>query len=346
VIVKNPSDLRRVSVWGLWSAVAILLVCGRAGASTAPSSPSRTLTVIIDGQGSVAALSDNLVCRTSCSWSVDDEVTLTATPAVGFAFLSWSGACAGIEGMTCVLSLPTNTVVRAAFRALTVIPPPPPQPPPPPAPPPPPPPAPPPPPPPAPPPPPGSGIDGGDLFENIDRAYDDLPWGSVAFNAPGTIRRGESVEIELLLSLRKSVERLKSQITKAGQRLGAAVQVTDVMAARLTGTDFEILAIASETQRVTAGDDTRWAWEVRPTRTGKLRLHVTLTGFLSIDGERQPREIETFDHILDVRVTWFSRMSTFVGDNWQWLWTTLLVPIGFWLRKRSASGRQPPQAAT
>jgi hypothetical protein len=341
----------QVSVLGLSVAVAILLLCGRAGASTAPTAASRTLTVVVTGPGSVSAPAEALVCRASCTWSVGTEVTLTAVAGAGAGFLRWRGACEGTEGATCTLSLPTDAAVQAVFGAFAITPPsgPPPPPtgaPPPPSPEPTPPP---PPPPPVPPPPPspdnpGPGVDGADLYEDIDAAYEDLPWASVAFNAPETIGRGETVAIELLLSLRKTVERLKRQITEAGARVGARVQVTDVMEARLTGTDFEILAVSPERQRVTAGEDTSWNWDVRPTRTGKLRLHVTLTGFLRIDGEREPRAIRTFDHELDVRVKWFARISTFVGDNWQWLWTAILVPIGLWLARRR-SNRHPPPAA-
>jgi hypothetical protein len=362
-VIVGSRTVVQGSVAGLSVAVAILLLCGRAGASTAPTAASRTVTVVVSGPGTVSAPVDGLVCRASCIWRVGTEVTLTAAEGAGAGFLRWGGACAGTEGTTCTLALPADATVRAEFRAFTISPPqgPPPPPtgePPPPSTtppltgggggdgdgdaPPPPTPA----PTPAPPPSqpnPGPGVIGDDLYEKIDDAYEDLPWASVAFNAPETIGRGETVAIELLLSLRKTVERLKRQITEAGAQVGARVQVTDVMEARLTGTDFEILAVSPERQRVTAGEDTSWSWDVRPTQTGKLRLHVTLTGFLRIDGEREPRAIRTFDHVLDVRVTWFARISGFVEDNWQWLWTAILVPIGLWLaRKRSK--RHPPPA--
>jgi hypothetical protein len=194
----------------------------------------------------------------------------------------------------------------------------------------------------APPPPPP--LDGDkSLFERVDRVLSTLPTGSVAFNAPETLTEGESAEIELLLSLQLSIERLKEQIAEAGEREGERVRITDEMEATLAGVGFEIEAITPERQAVSLRDVTQWKWEVEPTRTGVLRLHVTLTGFVDVAGERRPRAIRTFERTLVVRVTWRARVTGFVSDNWQWLWTAILVPLAVWVirrrRNRHADGR-------
>ncbi len=51
-----------------------------------------------------------------------------------------------------------------------------------------------------------------------------------------------------------------------------------------------------------------------------------------------PRKIRTFTKTIRVRVTLGRRLAGFVGDNWQWLWGTLLVPLAGWLwaRRRKA----------
>jgi hypothetical protein len=179
------------------------------------------------------------------------------------------------------------------------------------------------------------GVDGG--FDEIDKAWKEAPWGAVVFNNPETLHEGDSAVIELVLSLRKPIAELTKEVVEAGRREGARVQVTPIMEARLTGTDFEIEAISNERQAVTASEDTRWSWEIRPTTTGKLRLHLTLTGLLVVDGQREPKTVTSFDRFLSVEVTWRDQLQGFVSDNWQWLWATLLAPIGLWLwRKRGA----------
>ncbi len=176
------------------------------------------------------------------------------------------------------------------------------------------------------------------MFERVDRVLATLPTGSVAFNAPETLIEGESAEIELLLSLQLSIERLKEQIAEAGEREGERVRITDEMEATLAGVGFEIEAITPQRQAVSLRDVTQWKWEVEPTRTGVLSLHVTLTGFIEVAGERRPRAIRTFERTLVVRVTWRARVTGFVSDNWQWLWTAVLVPLAVWVIRRRRNG--------
>jgi hypothetical protein len=35
-----------------------------------------------------------------------------------------------------------------------------------------------------------------------------------------------------------------------------------------------------------------------------------------------------------VRVTFLSQLSSFVKDNWQWLWTAILIPVVGWVLAR------------
>jgi hypothetical protein len=186
-------------------------------------------------------------------------------------------------------------------------------------------------------PPPMSG--GGSLFERVDRVLATLPTASVAFNAPEKLTEGESAEIELLLSLQDSIDRLKEQISEVGEREGERVRITDEMEATLTGVDFKIEAVTPQRQAVSRRDVTRWKWEIEPTQTGVLRLHLTLTGFVEVAGERRARAIRTFEYTLVVRVTWRDKVASFVEDNWQWLWTAILAPVAFWAIRRRRSAR-------
>jgi List-Bact-rpt repeat protein len=77
----------------------------------------RTLTVSNGGGGTVSGGAIN--CQPTCSTMVPDgkQLTLTATPASGFAFSGWSGGgCAGTG--TCNVTLDANKTVAATFTAL------------------------------------------------------------------------------------------------------------------------------------------------------------------------------------------------------------------------------------
>ncbi len=171
----------------------------------------------------------------------------------------------------------------------------------------------------------------------VDRALAALDSANVAFNSPGTVNLHETAQLELLLSLRKSVAELAAEIEAAGEREGATVKVSSRMEARLSGADFQITAITPEEQAVGSSDTVQWKWEIKPLAAGRHSVHLTLTALLSVDGAVTQRAIRTFDKQIEVKVTLGQSVSRFLGANWQWLWATILVPVAGWFWRRRAT---------
>lgn len=71
------------------------------------------------GAGTVSSSPAGISCGSTCSHSfaAGTSVTLTATPASGFAFSSWSG-CSSSTGNTCVVNLSSDRTVSATFVAV------------------------------------------------------------------------------------------------------------------------------------------------------------------------------------------------------------------------------------
>lgn len=87
-------------------------------AVTATFAPLRTLVVSVSSGGSVTSTPAGISCPADCSEAfVDGElVTLTADPAPGFEFTSWSGDCSGAG--VCQVTMSQNRAVSATFSAL------------------------------------------------------------------------------------------------------------------------------------------------------------------------------------------------------------------------------------
>jgi|GEM_PF-1188802 len=89
--------------------------------STAPS--THTLTVSKSGSGTVSSSPSGINCGSNCtaSYNNNTSVTLTASPANGYSFSGWSGACSGSG--SCTVNMNANKSVTATFTPTTAPPP-------------------------------------------------------------------------------------------------------------------------------------------------------------------------------------------------------------------------------
>jgi hypothetical protein len=178
-----------------------------------------------------------------------------------------------------------------------------------------------------------------ELLDQIDRFLEQLPEASIAFNAPESMLAGDTTEMHLLLSPKLSVEALEDKLKGLGGDVqGDVIRVAPRMEAVLTGQNFEIVAITPALQAVARNEPTEWRWEVTPKAAGSHRLHLVLNAAV----EGSSRTLRTFDRTIQVNVTWGRQLSGFAQNNWQWLWTTALVPVAGWLWKRRRTARSTP----
>lgn len=181
-------------------------------------------------------------------------------------------------------------------------------------------------------------------LNDIDRIIQGLPLGNIVFNTPNTMRMGQSQSIQLLLSSSATVDELQKQITAAGSLSSDKIQISDELDVHLTGMNFQIQADTPEAQAVGTTRTSHWEWQVTPTRRGAQQLELTINAILRINGEDREVSIKTYDRTINVNVDWPGSVATFVAANWQWLWTTLFVPVVVvaWRRIRA---KKPGNAA-
>jgi hypothetical protein len=79
-----------------------------------------SLSVSVSGSGNVTSSPSGIDCGSTCSakFNSGTQVTLTASPASGWTFSNWGGACSG-NSATCALTISGDTSVSATFTQIT-----------------------------------------------------------------------------------------------------------------------------------------------------------------------------------------------------------------------------------
>jgi len=166
--------------------------------------------------------------------------------------------------------------------------------------------------------------------------------GNIAFVAPDTMTLDKSETVYLKLGIAQTIKELKKEIEEQGLKgeINAVkgVKIDSQMQAILTGgDDFKVTPITPDTLPVSNQVTTEWKWDVKAMRGGSLKLYLVLNAIVEYeDGAgKRPVTIKTFDKYYVVAVPWHENaFFKFFGNNWQWLWTTLIVPVGLWIWNR------------
>ena len=147
----------------------------------------------------------------------------------------------------------------------------------------------------------------------------------------------------------ETVEQLKQKFEETEEPTVSCVQATNQMKADLVGSAFDVEERNNPVQGMLRNAPTEWEWKVAASKGGRHELKLNLSYDLT------PRQEDGFHDVIpvpldtkiNVEVTPWQRVANFVGTNWQWLWTAILVPVAIWLwgrYKRSQERREAEQA--
>ena len=175
----------------------------------------------------------------------------------------------------------------------------------------------------------------------VDRAVK----GSATIQAPESTRRGEAVTVTLLVQpgeLEPLLAATREEVVKAeaaAQQRGIAARtkvevfpskviiLMPTMSASLEGIGFTVLPAGEKQQSISLGAPTRWTWQVSSNETGLRILSVRLSGKVRVGDNDIPRDFYSYTHDIEVSVGPLG----FIKQYWQWITSTLLLPLIAWL---------------
>lgn len=151
-----------------------------------------------------------------------------------------------------------------------------------------------------------------------------LRTGVIGFRGPEPMRVDERQRVTVRVA-DDAVAASVSDLPGSGSVTVEPTVVGSYLRAALTSQDFEISRVGDDDgRRVLLTDGyAEWAWDVRPLRSGRLQLDVTL--YVLVAGDSSPLEVRTYERAIRVEVnTWYS------VQNWLKEWgpvTGLTVPV-------------------
>ncbi len=153
------------------------------------------------------------------------------------------------------------------------------------------------------------------------------------FNVPQTISYNKIIIASAVVDLIKGSQALDHIISAKGKREGKIVNINKKIKAHLTGSNFDILPITPESQSMSSLRLIQWKWEITPKKPGNHQLHIDLSAFFDLNNENKNRSLKRIDKLIEVRISLFQKMQLLFKNNWQWLWTTVLIPLLLWLKQ-------------
>ena len=185
----------------------------------------------------------------------------------------------------------------------------------------------------------------------VDEALASLRAANVAFNTPDKARLSNEFIVQAKLSTRLRPEELQVLIDEPGKRQVATLNVSDRMAATLSGgSAFDVSPSGPQEQWISESGTTEWNWQVTPKSAGEQSLILTFDALISLNGKEDRRTINTFKRRIVVDVGWpetageWLEMVKKTGENVSWIWATLLLPVGggiwAWIKRRGRPSEQ------
>jgi hypothetical protein len=174
---------------------------------------------------------------------------------------------------------------------------------------------------------------------DIDTQLERLKKANAVFNTPESMTVGETRTIQLLLGL-NSVPELEGMIQEPGKiERATSIRISNQMEAKLSGDDFSITEITPTRLPISMKEANEWRWDIKPEKSGTLRLELALNVILFVEGNQLGRTIQTFKRDIKVpvvEVPWSLTGSIlgFIKSEWKWLWTVLVAPLVPWIWKR------------
>lgn len=167
-----------------------------------------------------------------------------------------------------------------------------------------------------------------------------LQQANMVLSVPDTANIDEDVRVELVLSLQKAMDELRKDISESGVQHADVILVSRILEVQITAPDFDVKPITPTRQLLSSTKTNSWKWTLRAKSSGVHSIDVSVTAVVELSGARTEHHIKTFNKRVDIEITAQQLLSQWFSKYWQWLATTIIIPLFLWWfksRRKSTS---------
>jgi len=167
--------------------------------------------------------------------------------------------------------------------------------------------------------------------------YEDAPYGDINYVMEDTMIVNHSTLVNVTISENVSRDTIIKKVESFTEEntMVHIIRISPIMRAKLIdpsgGENFTIVSITPEEQIVENDQITKWEWDVTALKVGDNKLKLTV----DIVVNNRTKNVEVYEDFIYVYSdkTWWNNFIDFMGENWKWLLSTLIIPLLIWLYK-------------
>lgn len=171
-----------------------------------------------------------------------------------------------------------------------------------------------------------------DLIYKVKQAWEELPFGKIAFDPPPEMKVGNAQMIEVRISDNpESDSEFVEGIIGKGNPEVKKIKISHIMKVTLYGSkeDFQITPMTSAEQAVGTPPYTQWLWEVTPLASGERKLLLTISARINLPGYPS-KDYTVESKVIKVRVNPIYTVRKTLQEDGEWvaaILTIIILPI-------------------
>src|SRR5579884_1423434 len=168
---------------------------------------------------------------------------------------------------------------------------------------------------------------GGTSSETLNEQLKELVGGSLVFDVAERMRVGDTKQVRIRIADNPNID--MSVDLKGPHHTVIPIKVGRYMTVKLEGGDaFTIKPLTAEDQFIGHDTFTEWSYDVTGLKSGDQKLLLTVGVRVKMDrGTDERRFYPVFERTIHVDVSVRHTTETFIENNWQWLASSIVLPV-------------------